>query len=93
VPADEKRPGHALGFGLPEPDAEPDDASIKDELRMVKAQLAELLERTDKKTRGRPRDAHADAINEITEIGIEVLGRRSNTSWSRCRSVYRWRST
>ena len=73
MPRDGKRPGRALGFGLPEPDAEPDDASVKDDkLRTIEAKLDELLIRSDRK-RGRPRDARADAFNELSEVGVRVL--------------------
>jgi hypothetical protein len=72
VPRDDKRPGRALGFGLPDPAAEPDDASVEDELQTIKAQLDELLLRT-RETRGRDRDARADALNELGEVGVLVL--------------------
>ncbi len=72
MPRDDKRPRRALGFGLPAPRAEADDASVKDELQTIKAQLDELLIRT-RETRGRDRDARADALNELGEVGALML--------------------
>jgi hypothetical protein len=72
VPRDGKRPGRTLGFGLPEPNADPDDAVLKDRLQAIETKLDELLIRSDRK-RGRPRDAVADAVSAVSDAAVEVL--------------------
>ncbi len=73
MPPDDKRPSRALGFGLPELDVEPDAATVEDRLRAIEVKIDELLARGEKNKRGRPRDAHADALNELSEVGVLVL--------------------
>jgi hypothetical protein len=70
VSRNSKAPGGALGLGLPEPGAEPRAAGDNDRLRSIETKLEELLVR---RNRGRPKDAVADARNEIVEVGVLVL--------------------
>ncbi len=72
MPPDDKRSRRAPGSGLPDLDADAasdkdDLQAVKDDVRTIKTQVGELLARSERNKRGRPRDTHADVLGEVSD--------------------------